>query len=318
MPLSGLARFDDIGCRDESSSHWDRTPKQSVEQECELRGRPAVVKGCVALLNGKPVDDELILALGGPPAEWVRTGEPSGLLLATCLGRTRTPVRLGRLSTCSGGPSPRRRGVAGQRHGAEGGGASGHRGGGRPGWATSGRLVRPSACVSGSSQEGDQRLNPWRRFSLVKADSADVLTGQELLTVASRWRSQAMTTLDSSRIPAVPDDTILRLALAAHLARYGPVTRPRPITPAQLPGLVPGTGLGAARREPTADRALRAMDAGSPALQAVNRLSTAFHHCRLLPDLRHMASGTWTSPTPQTARASACPDTWSVRPAVHR
>jgi len=61
-----------------SSSHWDKTPKQSVEQECERRGRPAVVKGCVALLDGKPVDDELILALGGPPAEWVRTGEPSG------------------------------------------------------------------------------------------------------------------------------------------------------------------------------------------------------------------------------------------------
>ena len=61
-----------------SSSHWDKTPKQSVEQECELRGRAAVVNGCVALLSGKPVDDELILALGGPPAEWVRTGEPSG------------------------------------------------------------------------------------------------------------------------------------------------------------------------------------------------------------------------------------------------
>jgi hypothetical protein len=61
-----------------SSSHWDKTPKQSVEQECELRGRSAVVKGCVALLHGQPVDDELILALGGPPAEWVRTGEPSG------------------------------------------------------------------------------------------------------------------------------------------------------------------------------------------------------------------------------------------------
>ena len=61
-----------------SSSHWGKTPKQSVEQECGRRGLPAVVNGCVALLNGEPVDDELILALGGPPAEWVRTGEPSG------------------------------------------------------------------------------------------------------------------------------------------------------------------------------------------------------------------------------------------------
>ena len=61
-----------------SSSHWDKTPKQSVSQECARRGLLAVVNGCVDLLNSKPVDDELILALGGPPAEWVRTGEPSG------------------------------------------------------------------------------------------------------------------------------------------------------------------------------------------------------------------------------------------------
>ena len=61
-----------------SSSHWGKTPQQSVEHECDRRGLPAVVEGCVALLNGKPVDDELILALGGPPAEWVRTGEPPG------------------------------------------------------------------------------------------------------------------------------------------------------------------------------------------------------------------------------------------------
>jgi len=61
-----------------ASSHWDKTPKQSVEQECDRRGLLAVVEGCVALLNGESVDDELILALGGPPAEWVRTGEPPG------------------------------------------------------------------------------------------------------------------------------------------------------------------------------------------------------------------------------------------------
>jgi hypothetical protein len=61
-----------------SSPHWSKTPKESVEQECERRGLASVVKGCSDLLTGKPVDDELILALGGPPAEWVRTGEPSG------------------------------------------------------------------------------------------------------------------------------------------------------------------------------------------------------------------------------------------------
>lgn len=34
--------------------------------------------GCIALLSGSDADAELILALGGPPARWVVTGEPSG------------------------------------------------------------------------------------------------------------------------------------------------------------------------------------------------------------------------------------------------
>ena len=59
-------------------SHGAKTPQQSVEEECTRRGVASVVAGCVDLLNGKPTDDDLILALGGPPADWVRTGEPSG------------------------------------------------------------------------------------------------------------------------------------------------------------------------------------------------------------------------------------------------
>jgi HEAT repeat protein len=54
------------------------TPRESVEQECARRGRAEVVAGCVALLGGAEVDAELILAVGGPPARWVVTGEPSG------------------------------------------------------------------------------------------------------------------------------------------------------------------------------------------------------------------------------------------------
>lgn len=34
--------------------------------------------GCIDLLEGRHVDGELILTLGGPPARWVVTGEPSG------------------------------------------------------------------------------------------------------------------------------------------------------------------------------------------------------------------------------------------------
>ena len=60
------------------SSHWAKTPRQSVAEECARRGVTAVVAGCLALLDGRPVDDDLILALGGPPADWVRTGDASG------------------------------------------------------------------------------------------------------------------------------------------------------------------------------------------------------------------------------------------------
>jgi hypothetical protein len=45
---------------------WDRTPRQSVEIECGRRGRDQVIDGCVALLWGRDVDDDLIMALGGP------------------------------------------------------------------------------------------------------------------------------------------------------------------------------------------------------------------------------------------------------------
>ncbi len=60
------------------SSHWAKTPQQSVQEECNRRGVALVVAGCVDLLNGKRADDDLVLALGGPPADWVRTGDPSG------------------------------------------------------------------------------------------------------------------------------------------------------------------------------------------------------------------------------------------------
>jgi HEAT repeats len=59
-------------------SSWGKTPRESIEQECERRGKDAVVAGCIELLGGGESDAELILALGGPPARWVVTGEPSG------------------------------------------------------------------------------------------------------------------------------------------------------------------------------------------------------------------------------------------------
>ena len=45
---------------------WELTPRQSVQIECARRGTARVVAGCVALLQGQDVDDDFILALGGP------------------------------------------------------------------------------------------------------------------------------------------------------------------------------------------------------------------------------------------------------------
>jgi hypothetical protein len=54
------------------------TPRQSVEAECERRGKPAVVSGCIDLLEARDGDDALFLALGGPPAEYVLAGRGGG------------------------------------------------------------------------------------------------------------------------------------------------------------------------------------------------------------------------------------------------
>jgi hypothetical protein len=54
------------------------TPRESIAQECARRGSDAVVSGCIALLDGDDADPLLIVALGGPPARWVLTGERGG------------------------------------------------------------------------------------------------------------------------------------------------------------------------------------------------------------------------------------------------
>lgn len=60
------------------ASIWGMTPRQSIEAECARRGKSAVVSGCVHLLQGREVDDALVLALGGPPAECVLGGGAGG------------------------------------------------------------------------------------------------------------------------------------------------------------------------------------------------------------------------------------------------
>lgn len=54
------------------------TPRQSIEAECRRRGKPALTSGCIDLLEGREVDDGLVLALGGEPAEYVLEGHEGG------------------------------------------------------------------------------------------------------------------------------------------------------------------------------------------------------------------------------------------------
>lgn len=75
-----------------TGSHWGRTPRQSIEAECARRGKDQVVAGCIELLLGRPTDDALVAALGGPPASlgdarvpqpyWLRVWAARGLLWA--------------------------------------------------------------------------------------------------------------------------------------------------------------------------------------------------------------------------------------------
>ena len=52
-------------------------PRQSVESLAAEHGRDVLVAACRDLLVGRPVDPEIILGLGGPPARWaVHGGEP--------------------------------------------------------------------------------------------------------------------------------------------------------------------------------------------------------------------------------------------------
>lgn len=61
------------------SAIWRLTPRQSIAAECQRRGKPALVSGCIDVLQGRhDVDDALLLALGGPPAQAVLTGQAGG------------------------------------------------------------------------------------------------------------------------------------------------------------------------------------------------------------------------------------------------
>lgn len=57
-------------------SSWG-PPRASIEAECRLRGRDAVVAGCRSLLREEEeVDHALVVALAGPPASLFAPGMP--------------------------------------------------------------------------------------------------------------------------------------------------------------------------------------------------------------------------------------------------
>ena len=61
-----------------AASPHHQKPRERIDAECTRRGKDAVVAGCVALLEGRGTDGELIVALGGPPALWAVTGGAEG------------------------------------------------------------------------------------------------------------------------------------------------------------------------------------------------------------------------------------------------
>jgi len=55
------------------------TPKQSIELECDRRGRHVVVEDCVAIVSGRHVDSDFLRVIGGPSAESVLQGRDGGV-----------------------------------------------------------------------------------------------------------------------------------------------------------------------------------------------------------------------------------------------
>jgi hypothetical protein len=62
-----------------TASIWGMSPKQSIEFECQRRSRGDVIKDCMAILQGRHADDEVLRVLGGPSAENVLEGRYGGL-----------------------------------------------------------------------------------------------------------------------------------------------------------------------------------------------------------------------------------------------
>ncbi len=61
------------------ASEWGLTPRQSIEMEARRRGEKELVRDCVAILQGRCIDDDTLLALAGPAAGAVLEGGWGGV-----------------------------------------------------------------------------------------------------------------------------------------------------------------------------------------------------------------------------------------------
>jgi hypothetical protein len=55
------------------------TPRRSLEAECSRRGLPAVVSGCLGILDGRDSDEDLLIVLAGPAAYPIINGLSGGM-----------------------------------------------------------------------------------------------------------------------------------------------------------------------------------------------------------------------------------------------
>jgi HEAT repeat protein len=60
------------------ASRWGVSPRQSVQAECRRRGSDPVVAGCLELLAGSAIDEDLVIVLAGPAARQVLEGGEGG------------------------------------------------------------------------------------------------------------------------------------------------------------------------------------------------------------------------------------------------
>ena len=60
-------------------SSWGVTPRASVESECERTGRDSVVRKCMDILSGRPVDGAFLYVIGGPAATTILEDREGGV-----------------------------------------------------------------------------------------------------------------------------------------------------------------------------------------------------------------------------------------------